>query len=253
MTSQKELIYNLFRNNDKALLIVLDACRFDILKDNLDTLSGFRLYYYPVNVSASCTEEWVLGTFTEPLLDVVYVTANAWVPYLLRNKNIFKSIIYVDRIRPEFTSVKVLKYILRDEKVIAHYVQPHPPFFTSELAGVRSSEVYRVVEVEKELWNVFRCAYTENLRYVLRAVKRIIETALSRGYRVALTSDHGELLGDYNLRVLFYQFKRLLRKRVWITIRRFIPYLLGVKRVFGHPPEFRVPELTVVPWVYVWY
>jgi len=68
---QARLIHNFFRENEKALLIVLDACNWKILK--------FLREDWNINVvlsRGSSTLDWLTRTFTVPLKDVVYISSN---------------------------------------------------------------------------------------------------------------------------------------------------------------------------------
>ena len=208
---QKHLIYRFFRGRPR-LLIVLDACRFDTLIENLHILNGFKLSVKKVLSAGSCTREWLKKTFTKPL-DVVYITANPWVRLVFPDKSPFKEIVDLSArfwdeklgtVRAEYVNLVALRYILRGENLIVHYLQPHPPLITKtwlldgdsppHAAGLK---IYRMAARNKIAREEFRRVYTENLRYILRCAKMLIEAALKHGYRVVITSDHSELIGVY--------------------------------------------------------
>ena len=63
--------------------------------------------------------------------------------------------------------------------------------------------------------NKLKEAYEENLRFVLKYVKEIVEFIPSG--KIVITSDHGELLGE--------------------------------EGKYGHPGNFRHPKLLEVPWL----
>jgi len=212
---------------------------------------------------ASCTKDWLLKTFTEPL-NVVYVTANPWVMLVHGETGKFKRIVDVSAmfwddglgtVRAEHVNFVASKYLLRGENVIVHYLQPHPPFVVNtwlrdavsqpEVAG---SKIYDLAARSEKARMEFRRAYVENLRYVLRNVKRLVETALRYKYQVVVTSDHSEILGEYaplkTLRLLF-------RKNIVKFLRNWLPYAVGYFHVVGHPCGWVGEELYRVPWVVV--
>lgn len=257
---QRELIYK-HLTLPKSLLIVLDACRYDVFIDNLGLLDGFRLRVFRTYSSGSCTRDWLLNTFTRPV-NVVYVTANPWVPLLFKSSGVFKAIADVSArfwdeelgtVRAEHVNLVALKYLVRGEKLIVHYLQPHAPFITStwlkdntssrELAG---SRIYKLAARSKAAREEFRRAYIENLRYVLKHVRRLVYSALKLGYRVVITSDHSELLGVY---APLKMFRLFFRKNLLKFLRNWLPYAIGYYRVVGHPCGWRGRELYEVPWV----
>ena len=63
---QATLIYDFFHENEKALLIVLDACNWHVLSALKPS--------WNINVvfsRGSCTPDWLERTFIRPLKDVV--------------------------------------------------------------------------------------------------------------------------------------------------------------------------------------
>jgi len=259
---QKQLIYS-FLSGNRRLLIVLDACRYDLLLENIEVLDPIKVRVFKVLSSGNCTKSWLLNTFTEPL-DVVYVTANPWVSLLLKNSKVFKAIDDVSArfwdkqlgtVIPERVNLVALKYLIKGMNIIVHYLQPHPPFIAETwlrdkdsppcLAG---SKIYKLATRSGNARREFKRAYIRNLRYVLRIAKKLIHAALRLGYKVAITSDHSELLGAYaplkTLRMLF-------RKNIIKFLRDWFPYAIGYYRVVGHPHGWVGKELYEVPWVEV--
>jgi len=85
---QARLIHNFFRENEKALLIVLDACNWKILK--------FLREDWNINVvlsRGSSTFDWLTRTFTVPLKDVVYISPNPYTYLLKKVRKNFKRVI----------------------------------------------------------------------------------------------------------------------------------------------------------------
>lgn len=264
MMQQKELIYN-HLDNSKSILLVLDACRYDSFLDNVYVLEGLRLRVSKVLSSGSRTKDWMLNTFTEPI-DAVYVTANSWASLLFRGSNIFKAVDDVsarfwdgkfNTVRAENVNLAALKYLVRGEdKIIVHYLQPHPPFVTE--TWLRDSEspphltgtkIYELAVKSRKARKAFKRAYAENLKYVLKYVKRLVRVALRLEYRVVITSDHSDLLGSY---APISMLRRFFRKNLLKFLRNWLPYAIGYYRVVGHPCGWGGRELYEVPWVEVW-
>ena len=105
----------------------------------------------------------------------------------------------------------------RDYKMVIHFMQPHTPFITQEKLntliyklddeikkmglGLGFEYLYipymrkylRKKDVDKILWN----GYMNNLNLALSYVEKIVKE--NRGKKIIVTSDHGEMMGEYNL------------------------------------------------------
>jgi len=280
--SQKALIYR-FLSGRRRLLIVLDACRYDCLQDSSDLLARFEVRMEKVLSAGGCTKDWLIRTFTKPLPDVIYVSANPWVIRLLANKGMFKRVIDVssrfwdsryDTVRAEHVNLVALRYLLRGENLIVHYLQPHLPFISNTWLRGRGRKIYKLVSSNAAARREFRRAYMKNLRYALRCATTLADAALKLGYRVVMTSDHAELLGVYApLRISKMLLRRFFRGKsvpnralshyggkatksprkasVVRLLKHWAPYILGLRRVVGHPCWWEGRELLEVPWVEV--
>ena len=232
------------------------------IRDSIHILNDFKLEIRKVYSLGSCTTEWLLKTFTKPLNNVVYVSANPWVRLVFKNSKFFKLIDDVSSkfwdsklgtVKPEYVNLTAIKYLIRGENVIVHYLQPHPPFIiktwlrdnesTRYLAG---SKIYEIASICREAGREFKRAYVENLKHVLKYVKKLVQTGLRLGYEIAITSDHSELMGVYAPHILF---KILFRKNIIRFLKRWIPYFIGCRKVYGHPCGWLSKELYEVPWV----
>jgi len=261
--SQKELIYK-HLSNSRSLLIVLDACRYDSFLENRHVLGGLRLRVFRTYSSGSCTRDWLLNTFTEPI-NAVYVAANPWVALLFKDSKVFKAIDDVSArfwdeklgtVRAEHVNMVALKYLIKGENLIVHYLQPHPPFITKTWlrdnespASLAGSKIYELAARSGKARREFKRAYTENLRYVLKYAKKLARVALNLGYNVVITSDHSELLGTY---APLRTFKLFFRKNLVKFLKNWLPYAVGYYHVVGHPCGWLGKELCEVPWVEVW-
>jgi len=224
-------------DRDWDVLIVLDACRADLLEE----ADPFDIPIQRVQSNASHTREFIEKNFVGiDCRDIVYVTAS---PQLAGFELSFAHIEHVWRnhwdeqlrtVRPEDVTAAALSLDkdYPDKRIIVHYMQPHYPFIgptgreIDEQAtfGPNRGSEYASIWVQLAAGHVsettVRKAYRENLDIVL---PEIDELRTEMPGKIVLTSDHGNLFG----------------KRVsWLPFR-----------LYGHPPEIHDPELTAVPWV----
>lgn len=118
----------------------------------------------------------------------------------------------------------VTKYVIKAsrsnkyDRVLAHYMQPHHPFFSS------SEEIDNLSEMERHPFNALKNgkndevwdAYLDNLRYGLDWVEKLINNVDGK---VVITSDHGELMGE--LGMYFHMVGNIhpkLKKVPWVEI-----------------------------------
>lgn len=135
MKSQKKQIHK--KNWD--ILIVLDACRFDVFEDLYDGYLDGNLK--KVKSEGSFTVEWLKKTFDEHY-DLTYISANPFVNSQGRDFGGWRATEHFSRIydawlhdwdeendtvRP--SSMKNLSLSISGRK-IAHFVQPHCPYLT---------------------------------------------------------------------------------------------------------------------------
>ena len=252
---QKQLIYDFFSREGLRVLLVLDACRLDYFMRYVNLFGGIGYYtLFPVLSCGSCTKEWFTKTFTDPLRDVIYISAN---PHAFRAWDRFAKVIKLwehgwdkelETVRASYVSEAVRIAIKRGaQKLIAHYMQPHAPFvrgsWLNKLRGGGKRPgflAYVAARRSPMARKEFVRAYDENVSYVMNEAARLVRWLINRAHvaEVAITSDHGECLGRWEP-LLF------LRKRIW----RWAPWLLGIYKLVGHPCRRRYPELVIVPWM----
>jgi hypothetical protein len=232
----------LIHSGDWDILIILDACRYDYF-EKLNTISGKLLKAKSVN---SSTPKWAEQTWTD-YYQIAYVSGN---PYISKKKNVHgwsagEHFLHVEEVWdwgwrdykgvptvPAEEIVKGVKKVLSTgyKKIIAHFMQPHPPYIGKTLLPIETfvharfeakgikKEVkhlhYRDVDTE-----ILRQGYADNLIYVLENGVEPLLDQLSAEFKIVVSADHGELLGEYNN--------------------------------FGHPDNWDVPELREVPWLEV--
>lgn len=220
------------RNQSEYLLIVLDACRFDdfqrrfsqlfvgdlepVLSEGHDTFEYIRLAWpddYPETTYVSGATP-ITGTTRHEFEDGnVEKWYHGYVP-----KDHFAEIIdvwdygwdeSVGTVPPEQVTQATLDR-LDEDKLVAHYFQPHAPYIgDEELLGHHDNEHASVSEgkpIDAPIWigvrtgeiseRRLRRAYRSNLDRALMHVCALIE-AVDRP--VVVMGDHGEALGEYGV------------------------------------------------------
>ena len=236
---------HLIQSFDWKTLIILDACRYDIFKQNIyDYLNGLLM---PV-LSPSCeTRHWLKTIWvSKPWKNVVYISSNPFA-----NKRTLRTVAKVHEVwrynwidnytatdpstLSEAFRIEILRLNLSGKsenmRFVLHYMKPHAPYknFTKILrkhvpeydaflannignTAIMLSILYELFE-EKDAVDAFlKKLYIENLKWVLEEVSKIIDKLPKP---IVITADHGELLGEYNL--------------------------------YFHP-KINLPQLRIVPW-----
>lgn len=232
-----------FLDEDWDILIILDACRFDLFRSE-NTING----QLQSRISrGSSTLEFLRGNFKgEELHDTVYLTAN---PQLYRHGDeigieFYKSVnVWLESgwdekyrtVLPETMANKAIEAEQRynDKRLIIHFIQPHYPFVNSDIS-IGRKQLADENPNEDQIWmtlmkennpgleaSVIK-AYKNNFKLVLPYVEKLIKKSVGK---VVVTSDHGNLLGER-------------------------AYPVPVKE-WGHPDGIYVKELTKVPWFVV--
>lgn len=200
-------------------LVVLDACRYDVLKEVMGKNIDYRIS------RGSTTVEWIKENFAGTKFnDIVYVTANPWVSMVARN--LFYKLIPVWKdgwdedlwtVHPKTTTEYAKEAAERypDKRLIVHYMQPHAPYIVKNNLPKRPMPDLEKGKLDPlDVWALYKQSLEATLPYVY-------ELMASLTGRTVISSDHGELFG-----------KKLL----------FVNYT-------AHPWGIRVPELIKVPWV----
>ena len=215
-------------------LIILDACRYDFFEKYVWKFMDGRLYR--VLSPGGYTIKWFKRTWYGNYKDVIYISST---PFIRKSERIRKKFLKIvnawDRgwdeklhtIPPwKMNSIALWELKLLNVKhrlglyakrprIVIHYVQPHSPyiagpidfsriydFYIKNLRGVVVLEHAVLVHLMNILGDVekvnytLRRAYEENLKLVLSYVSELVPYLPGR---VAITSDHGELLGEYGL------------------------------------------------------
>jgi hypothetical protein len=219
-----EGIYVVDENWDN--LIILDACRYDVLREVMGEAVGYRIS------RGSSTLELVRENFTdEKYDDIVYVTGNPWVHKVAGNSFYRLISVWKDGWDDNLGTVlpgTMTEYALEaaksypDKRLIVHYMQPHAPYIVEH--NLSKKRVEYVWEFMRELERgqldpqVVRDIYKRSLE---AALPHVLELVKGLKGKTVISADHGELFGK---KVLFFTFA-------------------------AHPWGLRVPELVQVPWV----
>ncbi|NIN68739.1 MAG: hypothetical protein GTO63_29340 [Anaerolineae bacterium] len=199
-------------------LIVLDACRHDAL------VHVYGQDVPLVTSPGSDTHQWTVANYVEntdtrDLCNVVLVTANTipseeyfrmngWEFPMAECVSVYKDAwdYNLNTVHPAEVVKKCCEALQGGRKrLIAHFLQPHAPFIGKTRIGDAPLETLSLRRVKK--------AYEANLRLGLRWAMKLVNVLEGK---VVITSDHGNLFGEYGL--------------------------------YHHPP-IRVPELLEVPWL----
>jgi len=196
----------------RELVILLDACRYDTLKQELPKYTH-NYILFPIYSGSHNTPTFYKNiTGVE---DFVLLTANP-TPLYINQEYKWKRVIHTKSIDP-FDNVKdCIELLESEDKVYLHLIPPHLPW-----QGERGRLIYKnlmktlefsinpkpqgrhfgPVGIEEKIYRAVgeeqaREYYIENLNYALSAVFAHYEN-LPKPF--VLTSDHGELLGEGGL------------------------------------------------------
>lgn len=206
------------------LLIILDACRLDMFEAILNEYEFLPNSTDSIRSVAGNSELWMKRTFSEKKFDGLDKTA-----YISGNPNTMDSVDHskvgmVDEVyeygwNEEYGTV--LPETITDqaittqrqsdyEKLILHYMQPHHPFINSpeinpsSAAGhkknpsrERTTHPWKRLRRGKLEHDLVWKAYMDNLRYILDHLPKLLNNIDAE--RAIITSDHGNLVGEYGL------------------------------------------------------
>ncbi|ERH09757.1 MAG: hypothetical protein J07HX64_01519 [halophilic archaeon J07HX64] len=219
---------------DWDVLVVLDACRVDLLRDVAPD-TGLLRDIGTLRSVGSSSSEWLENTFRdEPAVEeTVMVTGNTWTDRYL-DATRFSALDEVWKYSWDEDVGTVPADAITDraialarshdpEQLVVHYMQPHHPFVPAPLTGDDGMSRTGDHSSRSNPWTLLRrgemtqaevwAAYEANLRHVLPEVATLVENVTGR---VAVTADHANLFGEWGL--------------------------------YGHPMYTPVPALLQVPW-----
>ncbi len=250
MSSTTKLVYqqSLIDKEKWDILIILDACRYDVFKESV--FKFFNGDLLPVVSNGSITLDWFISTWcnSKHKSRVYYISAN---PFIRKeDPNISKCVhkvvdtwkMFWNKEKMTVSTKSILnfsKIMLRlyskdleagRLKLVIHLLQPHAPYIYwphvfDELwrlgAPYNITTVYSLHRKNKHVLDILRTSYIASLNYSLKYIAEFIHEVYRlypKKITIVITSDHGELFGEYGL--LFH-------------------------------PNIELPELRIVPWFVV--
>lgn len=246
LQSENDGIYVMEENWDN--LVIIDACPLHIFEECWDDNSELQTRISRGETTARFFRENFAG---ESFYDTIVVSGNAAAGDVVDDLDFFKFVglwgnsefdhfdrRHRDIVPPEAVVEKTIE--LNEEypnkRIIAHFLQPHPPFVVKDGEYLSNDSKYRDLtaarrgEVSAE---TIRQLYRENTDYVLEYVDEVVQALDGKS---VITTDHGTFLGEGV--PLRYQ---LLHPRWSFRNRNRFDY--------AHYSNLRLPTLVEVPWV----
>ena len=215
------------------ILVVFDACRYDIFAEEYQRYFQGKLH--KARSPAHKTDEWMASVFRGKKHDIDIVTGN---PVIYASGNnfvkLFNSFRWLDTIYPrEITQelIKRTKTKLKRKNII-WYMQPHAPHlgkYRVEIPGDHKAHT----QPEKHDYTNKMWSNARNGKIKIKDLRESYRSNLCRGlesfslalpqlknYRVFITSDHGELLGEDGYFEHTHQPSnhRILREVPWLEL-----------------------------------
>lgn len=224
-------------NRDWDLLIVVDACRFDLMRkvaSDYEYINEVNRFRSIDSMTLLWMEKNFVPTYDTEMSETTYICGNPFSKQALDEDDFF----VLDEVwkyawddpgtvPPRAITDRTIATARehQPDRLIAHYMQPHCPFMgrpnltqgkqLDKFGNQDWDDVWqklRAGEVShEEVWN----GYQENLEIALDDIKILLENVEAE--KVVITSDHGNALGE------------------WL--------------VYGHPPTMPMDCLRVVPWI----
>ena len=218
------------------VLLILDACRVDLI-EGVENEYSFLDTPGTHTSLGSMSKEWLEANFTtdfpNQIKQTAYVTGNPYSEAVAdRNFRLLDEVWKyawddeLGTIPPRPITDRAIS-VMRNhnpERLVVHYMQPHYPF-------IEDPDLHPGIDIDRfgnlpwdNVWEMLRngevdrnrvlSAYEQNLRLVLDDVSILLESIDAD--RVAISSDHGNALGEYG--------------------------------IYGHPEEVPLASIREVPW-----
>lgn len=218
---------DLIKESDWDALLVFDACRVDAMEELMKTEGHGGLTEVVETPTTTATTEWAASIWSSVnTSDITYIAGNpAW--KMARDVHDFDLESEVDELIDaasgdvikgdsawsrylKATRPDVITEMAREAEppVVVHYLQPHTPFIGDIRIGTVKSD-HRVLdsidtnrtttglaEAGHITTELYRAGYVDNLHVAWQSARQLLPDFDS----IALTSDHGEMLGpnDYS-------------------------------------------------------
>ena len=280
--------YDMFKNDDWSILIILDACRFDYF-------SCFYKYFFDgvltkVFSLGSHTSEWCINTFREYYDDIVYISANPFINSLCKTggfsaKDHFYKVIDVwdfgwsdklGTVHPEVVTYTALRLKNRypGKRFIVHYLQPHAPYISQRFfsEGFSKEATEALIFCNKDSSRDKRQQLITLYRKVLTTVSTISYKLFGLGnlyiWKLAECLNLPPVLpidvarrkfGVNGLRKAYAENLIIVLKYVSFLVSNLLPSenivitsdhgeFLGEEKMFDHIAGCYHPILRIVPW-----
>lgn len=198
------------------LLIILDACRYDVLREICDIGVVER-----ARSPASTTGEFLQGAAaTDLFTNTTYVSANPQVTKYAPSTDCNLISVFEDKwdselntVQPSDVYTESISAVKRGERTVAHTLQPHYPHICEIDGSVRPvvnglhPAERRGLEEKPEMQaalsrgmvslNDARKSYELATQFAWVAARDVALELAEEGYSTAITSDHGELFGEW--------------------------------------------------------
>ncbi|QKQ98770.1 hypothetical protein GKQ38_04565 [Candidatus Nanohaloarchaea archaeon] len=251
LDSQLDLINNI-REEDEFLLIVLDACRYDVLNDVVEDYFP-QSKAKPVYNKARNTFEWGKNVWGNGLYTCKYISGavpinskeldfeadgfeslyDGYVPaeHLLNLRDAWAEAWDEDLGIAPPEPITEIALEEGEDRMVVHYFQPHAPYIgeEQELGYTEGKDALpnKGKPADKMIWDKVKSGeisdeklrelYRLNLYRVLKSVEELVEKV--NHDNIVITADHGEALGECG--------------------------------IYEHPENLNHPKVRVVPWVEV--
>lgn len=200
-------------------LIILDACRIDLLQEVASEYS-FIGEIHSFESVGSMSEEWMKKTFTDEYVNETrqtgYVTSNVFSDQILSGDQ-FEVLDEVWRYawdddlgivppRPVTDRAIAVAREKEPKRLIVHYMQPHHPFIADDSASQFDADPFgregsmTIIDALRKghvSYDEFWRSYKENLRLVLDDVALLLKNHDAES--VVITADHGDALGEWGI------------------------------------------------------
>lgn len=211
-------LFSLIAREEWDLLIILDACRYDVLRQVCD-IGVVSKAISP----ASCTPTFLQEAYRRQIFDdTVYVSANPQVKKHSPSEGCDLQVVsdthwddYLNTVPPERVYDKAAASVHDGNRVVAHTLQPHYPHIC-EIDGVVSPVVNGLHPREQEKitdtsqiqaalstgtlsLTDSRRSYEIATRFAWVRARDLAVELSQEGYKTVITSDHGELFGEWGL------------------------------------------------------
>lgn len=225
-------------NRDWDVLIVLDACRVDLMQaaaDDYHFIEGIDEFIS----KGSTSVEWMEKNFNthnnKSMGETIYICGNPFSAEQLDESDFLELIeIWKDSwdsdlgtVRPRPITDRAIQYHRSNNppRMIIHYMQPHHPFISGDVGEALDLTQFGEENTSTTPWTLLEKGevsrekvwkeYLENLELVLTDIELLLENMSAE--KVVITSDHGNAMGE--------------------------------KGIYGHPYGWPLNSLKKVPWV----